>query len=348
LASSATVVALFATFAAGAHPLDAADSSVGSPTPLSGTPLGSTGLRLVVSAVPSVLLDVDADTTTPIGGITAPNLVGLSVVPVGGVGAVVTSLQGGTESRFYWLGPGTTPRYLGVGSTVWPTELPSHAVWILRKLRGSCALRLVEPSGRVLRRTPIPCVAARIPTAPGGKPGIAVSDTRLIDPYTGRTTLRTRLPILALAGTSAVLAGPGSRLTVLDTRSGRSRRVPWPSQIGDPHGEATVSPDGRYVAISTGDPAWQLGSEQVLDVWVLDLQTGKLAQLPGMPAFVHLKFTGMAWASDGRLVLLARENDRDMKETLAVWRPGETRLSIKSLAQIDRGRSGSDSFAPIE
>jgi hypothetical protein len=78
-------------------------------------------------------------------------------------------------------------------------------------------------------------------------------------------------------------------------------------------------------------------------VWVLDTNTGKLTQLPGMPTFVALKSTNMAWTPDGRLVLLAEE--RSGRDVIAVWRPGQQRLALKTVRLPDRSTSGSDSFA---
>jgi hypothetical protein len=78
-------------------------------------------------------------------------------------------------------------------------------------------------------------------------------------------------------------------------------------------------------------------------VWLLDTRTRKLTQLPGMPAFVSLKFTSMAWTHDGRLVLLGESSRKDV---VAVWRPGRQRLALKTV-HLPRRTSGSDSFAPL-
>jgi hypothetical protein len=109
-----------------------------------------------------------------------------------------------------------------------------------------------------------------------------------------------------------------------------------------------VDPHGRYVALGFGDPAWQ--GRQALDIWILDTETGKLEELPGLPAILALKATSMAWTSDGRLVLLARPLDRDNRagpDLVAVWRPGWRRLAVKTVHLPDRSRGGSDSFAPL-
>ena len=75
-------------------------------------------------------------------------------------------------------------------------------------------------------------------------------------------------------------------------------------------------------------------------MWLLDTNTGKLAQLPGMPAFVGIKQTSLEWTNDGRLVLLGESNGKDL---VAVWRPGQRRLALRT---VDPKRGGgSNSFA---
>jgi hypothetical protein len=135
---------------------------------------------------------------------------------------------------------------------------------------------------------------------------------------------------------------PGKEFTLLDPAR-TQRRLPWPSILTwSP--EPAVDPRGRFVALAFADPAWQGGGQQVIDVWLLDTETRKLTQLPGMPAFVSLKRTSMSWTADGRLVLLGESRGKDI---VAVWRPGQRRLAIKTVHLPDRSESGSDSFAPL-
>ena len=76
------------------------------------------------------------------------------------------------------------------------------------------------------------------------------------------------------------------------------------------------------------------------DVWLLDPKTRRFTHVPGMPAAVALKFTSMAWTGDGRLVLLAETANHDV---VAVWRPGEKRVALRSV-ELPTRLSGSDSF----
>jgi hypothetical protein len=76
-------------------------------------------------------------------------------------------------------------------------------------------------------------------------------------------------------------------------------------------------------------------------VWVLDLRSGRLVQVPGFPADVGLKLTSMAWTRDGRLVILAESGRRTV---VAVWRPGRGRLALRSV-RLPVRQGGSDTFA---
>jgi hypothetical protein len=95
--------------------------------------------------------------------------------------------------------------------------------------------------------------------------------------------------------------------------------------------------------VEYADAAWQQTGQQSLDLWLCDTKTGTLSRLPGMPAGVLLKFTDMAWASDGRFVLLG-EDDRG--GFVAAWRPGQARLAVKRV-RLPQRKSGSDSFAVL-
>ncbi len=314
------------------------------PQPLRGSPLvGATGLRLVVAGNPPLLLDVDTGRVTTVPGVPAMKRGLLWVVGVGGRAAVVVAQSSWPRASLYAVrGQGTRVSFLGFGTYVTPAG-DGRAVWVQSFIdRSHCTLRQVGLDGRKLRAArPFPCASTSDP--PGSSLGLVVRRTRLVDPLTGRTKLETRWGILAAAGDKLLLAGPGKQFTLLDAVTGTQRRLPWPSILrgGD---EPTVDPRGRHIALAFADPAWAGGPQQALDVWLLDTETGKLTQLPGMPALVSLKFTSMSWTDDGRLVLLAQQ--RDGKDIVAVWRPGEQRLAMKTVG-LPAPTSGSDSFAPL-
>jgi hypothetical protein len=315
----------------------AAGGSSREPGPLRGVPLGAgTGLRLVVAAVPPFMLDVDSGRVIRVPGVPRQKRGVLWVVGVGGSGAAIVAksapqakIYGVRRNRVSNLGAGTDATPAGNGRSVW-----------IKAGRSSCSLRQVALDGRQLR-APRPYRCASTLRA-GGTLGLVVNRTRVIDPVTGRTVLRTRSGIVAVVGRRLLLdESPGVSVTLMDATTGGRRTLRLPRTIGS-LGTAAVDPQGRFVALEFGNPSWTSGPGQAFDVWLLDAVTGKLTPLPDLPAFVALKRTNMVWTDDGRLVLLAQSGGRD---AVVVWRPGQERLAIKLVQLPDRGRSGSDSFA---
>jgi hypothetical protein len=324
-----------------AAPVGLSGQAAGGPKPLRGVPLqGATNLRLVVADKPPFVLDVDTGTRTPVPGFAVgPGTVG--VVGVGGRDAVVVARSGPDPQMFAVRDRGTRLADLGRGVLVWPAD--GGAVWVQDSVDGSgCTLRLVTLDGEVIRAPrAFPCATASDPV--GGSLGLVVNRTRVLDPVTGRTVVETRWGVVAAAGRKLVLAGPGERFTLLDAPTRSQRRLPWPSLLRSMD-QPAVDPRGRLIALAFADPAWNGSGAQVLDVWLLDTETAKLTQLPGMPAFVSIKFTSMAWTDDGRLVILAETRG---KGTVAVWRPGQRRLAVRPV-RLTRRTGGSDAFAPLE
>jgi hypothetical protein len=314
------------------------------PAPLRGVPLGhSTGLRLVLAANPPFVLDVDTGRSTPVAGL-RPLRNGLYGI-VGVAGRAVVVIAGVTSPRadlYAVRRGGSRVSSLGTGSRAWPAS-DGRAVWVQSVVdRSRCTLRLVDLQGRVIRAPrAFPCATASDPAA--GSLGLVVNRTRVHDPRTGRKVLGTRWGIFAVAGDKLVLLGPRrDGLAVLDAGTGARRQLAWPSIVSGID-QPAVDPRGRFVALAFADPAWGGSGAQVADVWLLDTETGELSQLPGMPAFVSLKFTSMAWTDEGRLVLLG---ELRQKGFVAVWRPGWRRLALKPMQLPDR-HGGSDAFAHV-
>ncbi|NUR78777.1 MAG: hypothetical protein HOQ28_21125 [Thermoleophilia bacterium] len=344
IASSSVVVVLALALAAASSPSGASQLGRGArePGPLRGVaPRGETGLHLLVAAKPPLVVDVDSGRVTSLQGVRSPRRGPLRIVGVGGRSAVVVAQARWRRADLYGV-RGSTPRIaaLGTGSDVAPAAGGS-SVWVKSVRSNRCALRQVTLDGRLIgARRVFPC-AATIQTA--GSVGLVVNRTRVIDPRTGRTRLRTRWGVLAAAGQKLVLAGPDDTFVVHDAATNTQRRLAWPHTVGRLD-EPAVDPRGRFVAVAFANPAWRGGAEQALDVWLIDTTTMRLTEVPSMPIFVSLKFTSMTWTSDGRLILLAQADGRD---AVAIWTPGEAQLVVKTLRLPARGNSGSDSFAVL-
>jgi hypothetical protein len=323
-----------------AAPASAAPSP--DPRPVAGVPLeAATGLRLLVADDPPFLLDVDRGSVRRLPGLRPVEGGVVQVVAVGGRSAVVAVEAENGRARLYSL-RGAAPRVsaLGRGAEAVPAA-DGRTVGVKRRSAGGrCSLQRVGLGGRVLEPARADPCAARI--GPDTRLGLVVAGTRVVDPSTGRTRLRTSGRVLAAAGSTLVLAKDGGELALLDMATGAERLIGRPSELQGP-GEAAVDRGGRYVAVEYGDPAWRGGPEQALDVWVVDTATGELAQLPGSPALVSLKATSMAWTADGRLVLLG---ERDRAPFVAAWRPGEPTLAVRPIG-LPRRDGGSDSFAVV-
>lgn len=323
--------------------LAAGASAATSPRPLTGVPLPrETGLRLLVADTPPFALDVDRGTIRRLSGIAASPRGVIWVVGVGGRAGVVVVDAGAGSSLYGVHGSAGRVSELGRGRNAWPAS-DGRSVWVQTSTgRSRCAISRVALDGRTVRAPrPFPCATVSDP--PGGSLGLVVNRTRVLDPVTGRTVLRTRQGILAVAGRRALLAEPDGDLVLLDTRTGSERRLRRPSSL-DHRAEAVVDPRGRFVALAYGNPAWAGGGQQVVDTWVVDTRSGELRQVPSMPAFVSLKRTNMAWTVDGRLVLLAENEGR---KVVAVWRPGQERLALKTVRLPERS-GGSDTFALLQ
>lgn len=323
------------------------------PRQLHGVPLtGATGVELLVSADPPYLLDVDSGKIRPITGlgVRGPGPV-LSVLAVGRDAVVWIDrrpLSSGIEKDDIYLvrhGAASATR-IAVGSDVQPTA-DGRSVWVKSFSDAHhCALREINLAGQQARGPrPVPCSAALINP---GTAALLVESRSVNDPATGRVLLRTG-SVWAIAGHLALTVGkPLNPLTLTDLRTGARRALRWPSRIGGRQAgadQAAVDPSGKLIALSFSDPAYNGDGTQVTDVWLLNPSSGRWQQLPDMPADVALKFTSMSWTSDGRLVIRAQTPTRGpaSHDVIALWRPGEKSLTVRSVRIPARG-SGSDSF----
>jgi hypothetical protein len=335
----AVVLAVLVSACLGGASVAVGASRTGEPVPLAGLALkGASHLHLLVASNPPFLLDVDTGRVTPIR---APGVMKRGVLWVtavaGKAGVIVARYPRG---QIYAVrARGARPVFLGAGSDAVPSD-DGKSVWIKGGSGSACRIRQVGLAGHQIGQAqPLACNET---IQSGGSLGLIYNSTRVIDPLSGQTLLRTRYGVLAVAGKRLVLAGPEKAFTLLDTATGTQQRLAWPSIL---YGldAPSVEYQGRLVALAFADPAWQGGPRQAMDVWLLDTRTGGLTHLPGMPALVDLKFTSMEWTSDGRLVFLG---ETDGEGFIAVWRPGAAKLRVKRM-RLPQRTSGSDSFAPL-
>ena len=316
----------------------ASGAAAGEPVELQGDPLRApTGLRLLVADDPPFVLDVDTGKTVRPRALRA--LSSVSVLSVAGRAGVVVA----GRDAYAVQGRAEKVARLGAVREVVPSA-GGLAVWLKVSAGTGCVLKEVRLTGSATgARSRTPCGSF---VQPGGSAGVVVRRTTLIDPATGRVLYRAPFGILAAVGEKLVLAGPGKGFMLVDVKTGSEQRLRWPSILPFQDRPAE-DPSGRFVVLGFATPAWadDFGNTvgQVMDAWLLDTETAQLTQVPGMPAFVGLKATHMEWTSDGRLVILGED---DRRAFVAVWRPGQERLAVKTV-KLPKRRGYSDSFAPL-
>lgn len=320
--------------------------------PLTGENLcGPTRLRLLITSgnVP-VVLDIDSGDRHPVAGMSTDPGRQTWIQPAPGNAAVIMSScdNCGPNASVFSLALGTTgARFLGMASDVAP-DGDGHSVW-LQADNGSlgCLLTQVGSDGRIVtasRRTncrflPRQGTPLGLLTTVLTKPGGTQQEDAILNPTTGTLGLH-RSRIYAVAGQRMLTDGtetePTDAFAITDASGHTLTTLPRPSTVGEP-GNGQVSADGRYIAVTFGNPACP-GPRQCMDLWVLDLTAGRWLHVPSMPTAVDLKRSDVGWTSDGRLVLLG---DFDgIGDTLAIWRPGDAQLQLRAISlPADRGQS---------
>jgi hypothetical protein len=343
--------------------------------PLRGVPLTErTGLRLLIADNPPILLDVDTGSTQRITGVPRDRdqVVWLQAV---GEHAVIMVDQVCLDcapdasvppraKAFLLRRDSTAAIPIGPAWSVAPAR-GGQAMWMLNYADAThCTLRQVGLDGRRLRAPrPIGCVdllqdtPAGLLTAarPPGSEGVV--RYALLDPASGRVIRRFPNQVHAMIG--RLVLGATAPHETHQSAANDARRVPfvltsltgaaryelgWPSELPWTD-EVRMAPDGRLVAVAFGSPAEEVGQE--FDVWVLDTGIRRWRHLPDMPADVALKATSMAWAANGRLVLLAADYgvrpDDAGSFVVGVWRPGQARIAVRPV-ELPVRTGGSDGF----
>src|SRR5689334_21701988 len=327
------------------------------PGPLHGVPLaGSTGLRLLVSADPPFVLNVDTGAVRPVTGLNVNGSPALTVLPVGQAAVIWldrhTSPSSIPRAEIYVVRPGMThATRIATGWGVAPAD-GGHAIRLL-SFQGArrCTLAKIGLDGRTWRRArPIGwgCTWRSTQLIDTGSGAALVHGRTVVDPATGRTLLHTGSLWAIADGRALTSTDSGPPLTLTDLRTGTRWRLPWPSRVRGTGqsgtDQAVVQPGGRLIALDFADPAYALTGTQVTDASLLDPATRRFRHLPDMPAAVQLKFTSMAWASGGRLVMLAQtDGPSGNRDLLAVWKPGQRHIALRPV-RLPARNSGSDAF----
>lgn len=308
-----------------------------------GHAVGTPGPVVLLAHRPPLLLDVGVRRLRALPKVNASPDDVVWVAPAGPSGAlVIVDRVAAGNAQVYRLD--------GAGSGVEPVAQASDAVadrtgrtiWLLRHDHGDrCSLSRV---GR--DREESVSVAAvgcdeRLVAADESRVVLAGDDGgRVLDARGGVSTPLAGAP-LAMIGDRVIAATHRSILVTWPGLSG-ALRIPFPSRTGAPS-EAFTGGSGRYMAVTAGDPAYRGGPEQQLDVWIFDLHSGHLMQLPEMPTLVSLKDTGLAWSAQDELMILTQDSEGSR---LRVWRPGTRRLSDRTVAGSEPN-SGSDAIVVL-
>jgi hypothetical protein len=322
--------------------------------PLTGPPLNvPTRLRLIVGTTPPVVLAVDAGTTATVPGVVPGPYTQLGQPRVGQVfaadgGAYMTVVHGNASSGYLIRGDGTAQPAAG-GRDAIPAR-NGAAVWLLTRSDGRCTLRLVPSTGSPV---PAPCGQLLV-DSPAGLVIQGSTYWMLVNPSTGRLLKRIRVRVsgaawpisgsFVLENTSPDLYAPG-KLRLIDVNTGASRRLRWPSILPSVQ-RIAVQPNGPLVAVGFVSVAYP-GPQQANDVWLLNTTTGAFTHLPGFPAQESIKFSGMAWTTDGRLVVVDETNTTPaVRAVLGIWTPGQTTLPLRSVPPL-ANTGGYYSFVPV-
>jgi hypothetical protein len=289
-------------------------------------------LRLLVADAPApFVLDVDRGSFQRITGLPADGRRNVSVLPVGDHALVLSqrSCAGCPSlSRVYLLRRGSTAATpLARGLQAVPSR-DGESVWMLSRRDGRhCTIGKIELDGRPRRRPrPVQCRAGLVAELSAG---LLISSTGPLGRNTHNALLKPSGRIVGLRYDDArpvvgdlVLTGTDRRTPLLlhDVRTRASVRLRWPSRRGYSLGEVTGDRNGRLAIVEFA----KYSPEHRLDIWLLEAGTGRWQHLPAMPARLIPKVTDIKWTADGRVVILS-------SNVLAAWRPGETRLAMRSV-----------------
>jgi hypothetical protein len=193
----------------------------------------------------------------------------------------------------------------------------------------SCEMSRIGIDGDVLQPPqPIDCQIGPVEETQLGLVALDTHDWLLLDPIDFSEIQRWRAPLRphAVVGQKLLIADAHT-FTLTDVETNSETTVAAPDAHGNP-GYGIVSPDGRYVAIEYRDP------DQIMDLWVLDIETMEWTHAPSMPVRAFIKRPEPTWTSDGRLAVLGCFGQPvESRYVLIVWRPGDADLSFRDTDQ---------------
>jgi hypothetical protein len=238
-------------------------------------------------------------------------------------------------------------------SATTPVLGSATAIWVLTNPRsGPCTLKEEPGSGVPIT---VPCGDLVDNTLSGSDTpaGLVISMSNrmvLINPHTGRERARSPIGgqlnvlsknIVLTGGPTGVqgLAQAPAPLTLTNLRTGTSEQLRWPSTLRFGY-EVFPEPGSSTVAVEFADPAYKMTSLQAGDVWLLNTRNGTFTHIPGFPIFEYLKFSGVAWTTDHRLVIVAYGHGHP---SIGIWRPGSHELQVGAVPRL----SGYLQFVPF-
>jgi hypothetical protein len=211
-------------------------------------------------------------------------------------------------------------------------------VWLAEYLeRTGCTLREVGLDGRDRRPArPVECGTRPVAETSHGL-WVDIGPDAFVEARVGSSATEHRADLLDPATLASRVSYPvvepidddrvfvlGESWELRDLRTGRVTPLAQPPARGWPDPRVgPISGDGRYVPFTFGEPGT---SPQIMDLWVLDLDAITWTRLPLMPAYTSLKRTDVAWAADGRLVLVGRFPEKGL---VATWRPGDAGYLVR-------------------
>lgn len=211
---------------------------------------------------------------------------------------------------------------------------PGHGETLLAKSyqsNGTCLLERIDLVGTVIDPArPLDCDIKPVGESDVGiiardYASTVADDYIVLDPTTLHERWRWPVPLQlhAIVGHRALLSDRREFL-IVDLTTHEEVRVHAPEAFGHP-GKGLVSPDSRYVAIEYRSP------QQIMDLWLLDLDQLVWLQAPSMPVHALIKRAPPVWTADGRIAVVGDFGTVHYRHLLAVWEPDHADWAVREV-----------------